>query len=344
MVNPFGTFGAARSKAKDRLSHAAAKSKSAAQRVKLSAEVELVRRKITKLKQEFGTQSFETWEDRAYTLQVFNAFKIRIEEQEAVLKAKTAELNYLRNPEGELSRAQQTGESVLYSVGHDEINTPGSGASFAQGADAFQSLGPVYVHDPSEHNVNVGDDSSPRLISELDGNSELIEQALSDAPSDKTPPEPVPATTSLLPVDLNGHSLSKRGQIMKAQGLLQEDAAADQESQAAQMNTDSESGQQAASEDESKPASREDVAPPAQKGSTLVYSNTRCLQCQLVSDMESSNGNLRCPTCDLIFKIPVESPPSGPVDAIQPAQAQAKAPTTTSAPSTLEDGIECIEL
>mmetsp|Transcript_9234 Transcript_9234/g.18164 ORF Transcript_9234/g.18164 Transcript_9234/m.18164 type:complete len:137 (-) Transcript_9234:81-491(-) len=80
---------------KTNLVNAKEASKKAAQRAKLKAEIELLRRKQTKLKHEFGVEVFAMWEDEMKREAIYASYKVKIDEVIANIQNKQNEIDEL---------------------------------------------------------------------------------------------------------------------------------------------------------------------------------------------------------------------------------------------------------
>ncbi|GBG24149.1 Hypothetical Protein FCC1311_003672 [Hondaea fermentalgiana] len=94
------------SRTKSGLADARDASKRTAQRTKLKAEIELLRRKQTKLKHEFGVEVFAFWDDQVKRDAVYASYKAKIDELAKSVQSKQAEIDQLGGAQ-ESSSAQE---------------------------------------------------------------------------------------------------------------------------------------------------------------------------------------------------------------------------------------------
>jgi hypothetical protein len=83
------------SRAKSSLNDAAEASKRAALRAKARGELEMLRRRLAKLKHDFGSEVYPIWADRAKAEAVYTAYRVKIEAQVALIEAKQREIDQL---------------------------------------------------------------------------------------------------------------------------------------------------------------------------------------------------------------------------------------------------------
>jgi hypothetical protein len=89
-------------KIKDGSAHAAEATKRAAQRTKLNGDIELLKRKIRTLKQEFGVKVFPSMSigDNGTVSQIFAEFNEKVEQLENEVQAKQSQIQALAAPGG----------------------------------------------------------------------------------------------------------------------------------------------------------------------------------------------------------------------------------------------------
>jgi len=83
-------------KTKSGLAEAKDASKRAALRTKAKADLELLRRRQHKLKQDFGVEVFAFWDDSGKRDAVYDSYKIRIDELAKAITAKSDEIARLK--------------------------------------------------------------------------------------------------------------------------------------------------------------------------------------------------------------------------------------------------------